>query len=105
MLDLFLLSLMLAAVAFAWCAVLPSDGMLLAPMQRGWRDWYRGRYGSELDEAWWWKPVWGCATCNGGQLAFWLYPLRFHATYDPLLHLCCVGLTLTTAYLLTRWNP
>jgi len=104
MLDLFLLFVMLGCWAFVWVQVLPAEGHLLAPVRLRWRLWYRGRYRAELDDAWWWPPVWGCPACHGGQLAFWLYLLRFHATYDPLLHLCAVGVAITTATLLTRWS-
>lgn len=105
MLDLFLLFMMLGMSAFAWCRILPAEGHLLAPVQRAWRVWYRARYAAELDEARWWPPVWGCAGCCAGQLAFWTYPLRSHATYSPLLHLCAVGVAITTACLLTHlWN-
>lgn len=105
MLDLFLLFLMLGTFAFAWCRILPADGHVLAPIQRAWRKWYRSRYGTELDEAWFWRPLWGCAGCCAGQLSFWTYLIRFHATYDPLLHLCATGLAITTAcYLTITWN-
>lgn len=105
MLDLFLLFLMLGCWAFVWARILPAEGHLLAGVQRRWRDWYRARYQTELDEAWWWRPLWGCPSCCSGQLAFWTYLIRFHATYDPLLHLCAVGVAIVTACLLTlRWN-
>jgi len=105
MLSLFLLFLMLGCWAFAWVRILPADGHLLASVQRAWRTWYRARYQAELDDAAWWRPLWGCAGCCAGQLAFWTYLIRFHATYDPLLHLCAVGLCIVTACTLSlQWN-
>jgi hypothetical protein len=105
MLDLVLLFVAIACWAFVWVRILPSEGHMLAPVQHSWRDWYRARYGTELDGAWWWRPLWGCPGCHAGQLAFWIYLLRFFHHYDPLLHLCAVGVAIVTACLLTlRWN-
>ena len=105
MLDTILFFIALACWAFAWCRILPAEGHLLAPVQRNWRQWYRSRYQAELDDAWWWPPLWGCPGCHAGQLAFWSYPIRFHATYDPLVHLCAVGVSILAAcYILRTWN-
>lgn len=103
-LTLFLLFVALACWAFAWVRVLPSEGHLLAPLQRGLRLWYRGRFGQEVEQAWWWSPLWGCPTCGAGQLALWLYPLRYWHTYDPLAHLAGLGVAITLAYFLDKWN-
>lgn len=97
--DLILHAAGLGALAVCWATILVGDGMLLAPVQAAWRGWYRQRYASELDEAWWWKPVWGCYICTSGQLGLWGYIYLTWGYYHFLPHLYFVSLTLLFAAL------
>jgi hypothetical protein len=41
------------------------------------------RYGARFEGRWFFKPVWGCAHCFAGQLAFWSW-LAFGKIYPRL---------------------
>lgn len=108
LLTLILHAWLLSAAAVCFATVLVSDGMLLAPVQAWVRSKYRkvtAPYGSkgnpyagrEIDEQWWWKPLWGCSLCVSGQMAFWLYFYLSWGHYQPLHHLYFTSLTILFA--------
>jgi hypothetical protein len=114
MFDLFVFALCLALVAVTWAVVLVDDGMLLQPVQRHFRWSYRTQTGDELDEQWWFKPLWGCFKCVAGQLGLWGYLVRlirqthpdtlqqFWAAYSPWQHVLTVCATIFFACILNR---
>jgi len=71
-------------------------------------------YALDLDSQWWWKPLWGCALCVSGQLAFWgfLYYVYYAlpslswcgyaAAYSPWWHSVCISATLFLTAVLKR---
>jgi hypothetical protein len=100
-------ALLTAAAAVIFADLLVQDGMLLAPVQRWLRDWYRARAGAELDDQTWWKPLWGCATCVSGQFALWAYLYHYHAAYSWYQHLYFVSAALLFSLILQkllRWS-
>jgi hypothetical protein len=121
---------LLSAAAVVFATVLVADGMVLAPVQAWVRAWHRkprrpiaylknpgwpeywpefvrgqgAAVSKEIDERWWWKPLWGCSLCVAGQWAFWGYPLsciNWHPLaftgYHPLHHLYFTSLTILFA--------
>lgn len=106
---IFLIALAGTAVVFADVLVRPS--MLLEPVQRWLRGWYRGwpyaRAGvwpAELDDCWWWPPLWGCYKCVAGQWSFWAYLIRYHARYNLFEHLAFTAFTIIAAIILSKWT-
>jgi hypothetical protein len=92
MLDKLIFLLALAGTAVVFADVLVRPGMLLEPVQRALRTtwtYYQIRAQlrlsvklgkalpdiptSQLDEQWWWPPLWGCYKCVAGQWGFWGY--------------------------------
>lgn len=99
-------ALLLAAVAVCWAYVLVQPGMLLAPVQAWVRATYRGmpyaKHGiwpAEIDDNWWFKPLWGCSSCCSGQAGFWGYLLLFWPSYSLLAHLGFAAITILFAAL------
>jgi hypothetical protein len=119
-------ALLLAALAVCWAYVLVQPDMLLAPVQAWVRAWYRKPYrpaayiknpgwsefwpefvrgqgpevSKEIDNQWWWKPLWGCYVCVAGQWGFWGYLLLFPlASYSLLAHLGFTAITILFAAL------
>ncbi|MBF9140846.1 hypothetical protein [Hymenobacter properus] len=121
-------ALLLAALAYCWASVLVQPGMLLAPVQawvrrlhrRAWFYFYiegspghvnAGQMeveyyaGHDLDNQWWWAPLWGCFKCVAGQWAFWGYLLLFPlSAYHLLAHLSFVAVTILISILLNKWS-
>lgn len=107
-LSLGLYAAYVAAAAVCFSRVLVDDGMILSPIQAWLRNKYRWCDASgiepvfvEIDDQWWWKPLWGCPKCVAGQWAFWGYlagclqlePLRF-ADYSLIQHLLFTSLAI-----------
>jgi hypothetical protein len=127
---IFLIKLAGAAVVFADVLVRP--GMILEPVQRWLRGWYRAvttherlvyfgpdgteseMRGDELDAKWWWAPLWGCYKCVAGQWGFWGFLLRYHHAYaqgwrTALLntlpeHLAFTAFTIIAAIIISKWT-
>lgn len=126
MLDKLIFLLALASTAVVYADVLVRPGMLLEPVQRALRNTWTyfqlkkslalsiklgkvppGRYESQLDEQWWWSPLWGCFKCVAGQWGFWGYLIRYHAAYTWRTvpeHLAFTAFTILTAIILHKWT-
>jgi hypothetical protein len=124
----FLIALAGTAVVFADVLVRP--GMLLEPVQRWVREWYSKPYrpavmlknpgwpefwpehvrglgaevSKELDQQWWWAPLWGCYKCVAGQWGFWGYLIRYHSHYNFFQHLAFTAFTIIAAIILHKWT-
>jgi hypothetical protein len=116
-------ALLLASVAVCWADVLVRPGKLLAPVQAKLKARYRrattpkdSYQGLELDDAWWWAPIWGCTPCVAGQWGFWaylwLYPPLWLAhlrhlpsvPYSLLAHLGFTATTIILSLILSKWS-
>jgi hypothetical protein len=129
MLDKLLFLVALAGVAVVFADVLVRPGMLLEPVQRWLREWYRAKAkgyvkevfdkGSlteeqkqafyetrsfEIDELWWWKPLWGCYACVSGQWGFWGYLIRYRGHYNFFEHIAFTAFTIIAAIILHKWT-
>lgn len=127
MLDKLIFLVALAGTAVVYADVLVRDGMLLQPVQRWLREWHRKPYqplvyvgnplflgvkergpetSKELDEQWWWPPLWGCYKCVAGQWGFWGYLIRYHHGYTWRTvpeHLAFTAFTILAAILIQKW--
>lgn len=129
MLDKLVFLIALAGTAVVFADVLVRPGMLLEPVQRWLRGWYRTKAKSfvqevfdkgtlteaqqqafydtrsfELDDLWWWPPLWGCYKCVAGQWGFWAYLIRYHAHYNLFEHLAFTAFTIIAAIILSKWT-
>jgi hypothetical protein len=132
MLDKLLFLIALAGTAVVFADVLVRPGMLLESVQRKVREWYsatlrkyceqsferaklteaqRQYYyqtrSMEVDQEWWWAPLWGCYKCVAGQWGFWGYLLRYYPGYSWRTvpeHLAFTAFTIITAILLHKWT-
>jgi hypothetical protein len=114
MLDKLLSLVALSGTAVVFADVLVRPGMLLEPVQR----WLRTKYRwcdarsdypvfVELDEQWWWPPLWGCYKCVAGQWGFWGYLIRYHAGYSWRTlpeHLAFTAFTILAAISISKWS-
>jgi hypothetical protein len=91
-LNLHLLALMIALVAFVYSDVLTESGMIL--------NWlYRSL--DNLLPGFLFKPLIGCFKCVSGQMALWYYMI-YHNNYDYREHLYIICLTIFLSQLLCR---
>ena len=98
-------AVVLACFGVCWAYVLVQSGMLLAPLQSYVRAKYRARYQKEIDDQFWWHPVWGCFRCCSGQMAFWGYLFLFPlAHYNPLSHLGFAAITIILSIIIQKWS-
>lgn len=117
MLDKLIFLVALAGTAVVFADVLVRDGMLLAPVQRWLREWYikstsirldtQNVCFRELDNQWWWAPLWGCFKCVAGQWGFWGYLIRYHAAYTWRTvpeHLAFTAFVILTAIIIQKWT-
>jgi hypothetical protein len=58
----------------------------------------------ELDEQWWWPPLWGCYKCVAGQWGFWAYLIRYHGHYNLFEHLAFTAFTIIAAIIISKWT-
>lgn len=65
--ELLILSIVIAVVAVAYIKILAFEPVL------NW--WFM--FGLKFEKKWFYKPIWGCHLCFGGQLAFWTYLLNW----------------------------
>lgn len=98
----FLHALLSAACAVVYADVLVQPGMLLAPVQAWLKRRHRAAWEQKheqalggielwqtmydnldkgLDSQWWWKPLWGCATCVSGWFGLLAYLYHYQAAY------------------------
>ncbi|MGI4864150.1 MAG: hypothetical protein ACRYFZ_09535 [Janthinobacterium lividum] len=98
-LGFWLHAVVVAAMAICFAVVLvEDDNALLCPIIRWCRVTYRGKYGRELDEQRWWKPLWGCPKCVAGQWGFWGFLLLFPLShYSLLAHMGFAAITILFA--------
>lgn len=101
-LPFFLHALLTAAAAVVFAVVLVADGMLLAPvlawLRRRWWAWRS----TELDNQYWWKPIWGCVYCVAGQWGLWAYLYHYHHAYHWWAHIYFVAAAILFSSLILK---
>jgi hypothetical protein len=105
-------ALLVAGLALCWADVLVRPGMLLAPAQAWLKMRFReatvpsgGFFGAELNNQWWWAPLWGCYKCVAGQWGFWGYLWLFRASpYSLLSHAGFSATTIIFSIILSKWS-
>lgn len=111
MLDKLIFLVALAGTAVVFADVLVRPGMLLEPVQRWLRMWYRGMpyaragiWPPELDDNPWAKALWLCYKCVAGQWGFWGYLIRCHGHYSLFEHLAFTAFTIIAAIIISKWT-